>query len=130
MFSEAYCSVAWEVVFHPDFDPEFDALAPVVQDELLAQAKLLEAFGPTLGRPRADTLKGSRHANMKELRFTADGGVWRVAFAFDPERKAVLLVAADKSRVAERRLYRRLIGKADERFDRHLDRLKAARRTR
>ena len=58
MFSAAYCGVAWEVVFHPDFDPEFDALAPVVQDELLAQAKLLEAFGPTLGRPRADTLKG------------------------------------------------------------------------
>ena len=124
-------TVAWEVVFHPDFDPEFDALAPEVQDELLAQAKLLEVFGPTLGRPRADTLKGSRHANMKELRFTTDGGVWRIAFAFDPERKAVLLVAADKSGVGERRLYyRRLIGKADERFDRHLDRLKAARRTR
>ena len=122
--------MVWEVIFHPDFDPEFDTLVPVVQDELLAHAKLLEAFGPTLGRPRADTLKGSRHANMKELRFTADGGVWRVAFAFDPERKAVLLVAADKSGVAERRLYRRLIGKADERFDRHLDRLKAARRTR
>ena len=130
MFLKAYCGVAWEVVFHSDFDPEFDALAPVVQDELLAQAKLLEAFGPTLGRPRADTLKGSRHANMKELRFTADGGVWRVAFAFDPERKAVLLVAADKSGVAERRLYRRLIRKADERFDRHVNRLKAARRTR
>ena len=122
--------MAWEVAFHPDFDPEFDALAPEVQDELLAHARLLEAFGPTLGRPRADTLKGSRHANMKELRFTADGGVWRIAFAFDPERRAVLLVAADKSGVAERRLYRRLIGKADERFDRHLDRLKAVRGTR
>ena len=83
MFPEACCSVASEVVFHP----EFDALAPVVQDELLAQAKLIEAFGPTLGRPRADTLKGSRHANMKELRFTADGGVWRVAFAFDPSAR-------------------------------------------
>ena len=89
--------MAWEVVLHPDFDPEFDALAPDVQDELLAQAKLLKAFGPTLGRPRVDTLKGSRHANMKELRYTADGGVWRIAFAFDPERKAVLLIAADKS---------------------------------
>ena len=123
---------AWpgKSVFHPDFDPEVDALAPEVQDELLAHAKLLEAFGPTLGRPRADTLKGSRRANMKELRFTADGGVWRIAFAFDPERKAVLLVAADKSGVGQRRLYRRLIGKADERFDQHLDRLKAARRTR
>ena len=110
--------------------PSSTPWVPEVQDELLAHAKLLEAFGPTLGRPRADTLKGSRHANMKELRFTADGGVWRIAFAFDPERKAVLLVAADKSGVAERRLYRRLIGQADERFDRHLDRLKTARRTR
>ena len=106
--------MAWEVVLHPDFDPEFDTLAPEVQDELLAHPKLLEAFGPTLGRPRADTLKGSRHANMKELCFTADGGVWRVAFAFDPERKAVLLVAADNAGVAERRLYRRLIGKAEQ----------------
>ncbi len=122
--------MAWEVVFHPDFDPEFDALVPEVQDELLAHAKLLEAFGPTLGRPRADTLNGTRHDNMKELRFAADGGVWRIAFAFDPERKAVLLVAADKSGVAERRFYRRLIAKADERFDRHLDHLRAARRTR
>ncbi len=119
--------MAWEVVFHPDFDSEFDALAAEVQDELLAQAKLIEAFGPTLGRPRADTPKGSRHANMKELRFTADDGVWRIAFAFDPERKAVLLVGADKSGVAERRLYRRLIAKADDRFDRHLDRLRRTR---
>ena len=85
-----------------------------VQDELLAHAKLIEVFGPTLGRPGVDTLKGSRHANMKELRLTADDGVWRIAFAFDPERKAVLLVAADKSGVAERRLYRRLIGEEDE----------------
>ena len=87
MFSDAYCVVVWGIVFHPDFDPEFDALAPVVQDELLAQAKLLEAFGPTLGRPRADTLKGSRHANMKgaSLHRGRRGRVWRVAF--DPERK-------------------------------------------
>lgn len=122
--------VAWAVVLHPDFDPEFDALAPEVQDELLVHARVLETFGPTLGRPRADTLKGSRHANMKELRFTADGGVWRVAFAFDPERKAILLVAADKSGVAGRRVYRRLIDTADARFDQHLDRLKDERRTR
>ena len=81
--------MAWEVVLHPDFDPEFDALAPELQNELLAHAKLLEAFRPTLGRTRADTLKGSRHANMKELRFTAYGGVRRIVFAFDPERKAV-----------------------------------------
>jgi hypothetical protein len=61
--------VKWEVEFHKDFDPEFDALPDDVQNELRAHALLLERFGPQLGRPRVDTLKGSRHANMKELRF-------------------------------------------------------------
>ena len=120
----------WEVGFDPAFDLEFDVLPTTVQDELLAQAKLLEAFGPALGRPRMDTLKGSRYANMKELRFQADDGVWRVAFAFDPQRKAVLLVAGDKSGVNERRFYRQLIKRADARFGMHLDRLKDERRTR
>ena len=120
----------WEAGFDPAFDLEFDALPTTVQDELLAQAKLLEAFGAALGRPRVDTLNGSRHANMKELRFQADGGVWRVAFAFDPQRKAILLVAGDKSGVNERRFYRQLIKRADARFSMHLDRLKDERRTR
>jgi hypothetical protein len=65
---------------------------------------------------------------MKELRFDADDGVWRVAFAFDPLRTAVLLVAADKSGVSERRFYRSMIRKADERFDEHLSLLREARR--
>ena len=67
---------------------------------------------------------------MKELRFQADNGVWRVAFAFDPHRKAVLLVAGNKSGFSERRFYRQLIEKADERFDTHLDRLKDERSSR
>ncbi len=91
-----------------------------MQDEILAHALLLEQFGPQLGRPRVDTLEGSRHRNMKELRFDADDGVWRVAFAFDPRRRAILLVAGDKSGVSERRFYRNLIAKADRRFDCHL----------
>jgi hypothetical protein len=57
---------------------------------------------------------------MKEGRFKAEGGVWRVAFAFDPERKAVLLVGGDKSGVSQKRFYKGLIDKADERFDEHL----------
>ena len=118
----------WEVEFHEDFDPEFDALPDEVQDELRAHAILLEQFGPQLGRPRVDTLKGSRHSNMKELRFDADGGVWRVAFAFDPSRRAVLLVAADKSGGSEKRFYRQLLGKADQRFDNHLARAKKERK--
>jgi hypothetical protein len=71
----------WTVVNHDAFDPEFDALDEVVQDELLAVASLLRIFGPTLGRPHVDTLAGSKHANMKELRFSASDGAWRVAFA-------------------------------------------------
>ena len=118
----------WEVSFHEEFDPEFDALPGAVQDEMLAHAKLLEQFGPQLGRPRADTLDGSRYTNMKELRFDAADGVWRVAFAFDPKRKAILLVCGDKSGASERRFYRRLIAKADERFDRHLAGLKKERK--
>lgn len=114
--------MSWEVLFDADFEPEFDELPEPVQDELLAHAKVLEEFGPTLGRPRVDTLKGSRHANMKELRFNADGGVWRVAFAFDPQRQAILLVCGDKSGVSERKFYDALIRKADERFDQHLAR--------
>ena len=118
----------WKVVLDPDFELEFDRLVSAVQDELLAHALLLEKFGPDLGRPRVDTLKGSTHANMKELRFDADDGVWRVAFAFDPERKAILLVAGDKSGVAQGRFYRALIRKGDERFDRHLAQLRERRK--
>jgi hypothetical protein len=120
-------TVKWIALFHEDFEPEFDALPEEVQDEMLAHAKLLEQFGPQLGRPRVDTLNVSRHANMKELRFDAADGVWRVAFAFDPRRQAILLVAGDKSGVSEKRFYRNLIAKADERFDGHLDRLRKER---
>ena len=91
--------------------------------EILALARVLQEFGPQLGRPRVDTLKGSRHANMKELRFSAADGEWRVAFAFDPRRKAILLVAGDKSGGSEKHFYRELIRRADERFDAHLARI-------
>ena len=117
-------SATWPVEFADKFEGEFDELSDAVQDELLAQAKLLERFGPSLGRPRVDTLKGSKHRNMKELRFDADGGVWRVAFAFDPRRHAMLLAAGDKSGTSQKQFYRSLIAKADKRFDAHLDRIK------
>jgi hypothetical protein len=71
-----------------------------------------------------DTLKNSKHANMKELRFDAADGVRRVAFAFDVARQAVILVAGDKSGESEARFYRMLIATADKRFDDHLARQK------
>ncbi|MER9707517.1 type II toxin-antitoxin system RelE/ParE family toxin [Mesorhizobium sp. M0204] len=120
--------MTWEVVFGDKFDGEFEALPQTVQDELLASAKLLGVFGPQLGRPHADTLNDSSFANMKELRFDADDGVWRVAFAFDRKRKAILLVAGDKSGVSEKRFYKSLIAKADKRYQGHLDRWAAAKK--
>jgi hypothetical protein len=107
-----------------EFEPEFDALHEDVRTEILALSLVLEQFGPRFGRPRVDTLKGSRHANLKELRFAAADGEWRVAFAFDPKRRAILLVAGDKSGSSERRFYLELIRKADDRFNAHLARLK------
>jgi hypothetical protein len=114
----------WTVLYHDAFLSEFEALPETVQDGMLTMAELLTLSGPTLGRPHADTLAGSKHPNMKELRFNADDGVWRVAFAFDPKRRALILVAGDKAGVAQKRFYKALIAKADARFTDHLDTLK------
>lgn len=110
----------WTVITDEAFEAELRGLPSLVQDEVLARARLLQTYGPGLGRPYADTLTGSRHANMKELRFVAGGGVWRVAYAFDPERRAVLLALANKAGVSGKRFYRRLLWTADARYDRHL----------
>jgi hypothetical protein len=119
--------MGWEVDFDEEFEPEFESLSETVQDELYAHARLLERLGPGLGRPGVDTLRDSKFPNMKELRFNAEGGVWRVAFAFDPKRKAILLVAGNKADLWDReeeKFYKQLIKVADERFEAHLERLK------
>ena len=87
---------------------------------MLAHVVVLESFGPQLGRPRVDTLHGSRHANMKELRFDTADGVWRFAFAFDAARRAIVLCGGDKTGGSQRRFYRQLIKKADSRYASHL----------
>jgi hypothetical protein len=120
--------VGWIVEIGEEFEPEFFLMHEDVRGEILALSRLLQQFGPQLGRPRVDTLKGSRYANMKELRFSVADGEWRLAFAFDPRRRAILLVAGDKSGGSEKRFYRQLITKADERFDAHLGRLKKERK--
>jgi hypothetical protein len=80
-----------------EFEPEFDKLHEDVRTEILAWSVVLEQFGPQLTRPRVDTLNGSRHANMKELRFSAADGEWRVAFALIPGvRRSYLLRATNR----------------------------------
>ena len=77
-----------------------------------------------LGRPYVDTLKDSQYANMKELRFNVEKGVWRLAFAFDPKRRAILLVAGNKRGKDQKKFYKKLINTADSRFAEHLEKMK------
>ena len=114
----------WTVILHETFEAELLELADEIQDEIASHAVLLETFGPQLGRPYVDTLENSKHSNMKELRFKAANGVWRVAFAFDPDRQAILLVAGDKSGISQTRFYKKLIKTADERFSEWINREK------
>lgn len=116
--------MTWNIDFQPEFYSEFLELPNDVRLELLAKVALLEIFGPNLKRPHVDTLNGSNYANMKEIRFQAADGAWRVAFAFDPRRCAILLVAGDKSGSSEKRFYRQLIETADSRFQDHLTELR------
>lgn len=118
--------MSWTVLLEPRFEIEFDELDEGVQDALAMRVEQLAEFGPTLGRPAVDTLNGSAYPNMKELRFQANDGVWRVAFAFDPVRRAVLLVAGNKAGVKSERFYRELLRKADDRYRNHLARLSDA----
>ncbi|TCZ63224.1 type II toxin-antitoxin system RelE/ParE family toxin [Roseicella aquatilis] len=111
--------MSWSVVFHPEMAKDFDALPHAVKKGILTVAKALEVGGPTLGRPLVGTLTSSKIRNLKELRFEAAEGEWRVAFAFDRTRIAVLLAAGDKRPFdgrAEQRFYNRLIRSAEERW--------------
>jgi hypothetical protein len=109
----------WVVEFHPEFSREVPEFSDSVRREIYSLVGLLRKLGPQLGRPQVDTLKGSKHSNLKELRFRADHGAWRVAFAFDMRRRAVLLVGGGKSGVSKDKFYRNLIEIADRRFDQH-----------
>lgn len=116
----------WRVLDHPEFNRERARLPQDVSDKLDELSIVLRQEGPVLGRPLVDTLAGSRHANMKELRFSLRGP-WRFAFAFDEDRQAIILVGGNKQGSSEARFYRTLVRVADDRFD---DWLSADRRDR
>ncbi len=118
--------MAWTVLFQDDFAAEFDTFGDAVKLELLTMVEHLERFGPKAKRPQGDTLNGSKRSNMKEFRFNADDGVWRVAFAFDAERRGIVLAAGDKSGGGSDAFYKRLIATADKRMDKFEAAQKAA----
>ena len=84
------------------------------QESIRMKVELLAEYGPHLPRPHADTLKGSKLNNLKELRAQTEKNVFRVAFLFDEERKAVLLIGGDKKGKNEDRFYRNLIKQAEK----------------
>jgi hypothetical protein len=116
--------LAWAIDFHDDFATEFRSWRHDIQKAAAISIATLELLGPT----QVYSLKGSRHGNMKELRFSVGDGEWRIAFAFDPRRHGILLVGASKSGVTSDRFYRRLIATADSRLDAHLATLRSGKR--
>jgi hypothetical protein len=118
----------WRVATTAEFDRWFADLAEDAQVEVIAKVELLKVLGPALGRPHADTLKGSRYSNLKELRADTAQQTLRIAFVFDPERAAILLVAGNKSGTSQKRFYKQLIARAEALYERHLAQLKARRK--
>jgi hypothetical protein len=114
--------MAWEVEHTDEFATWWETLTEYEQAAVAASVRLLEEEGPNLGRPAADTVKGSRHANMKELRTQAQGHPIRTFFAFDPRRTAILLIGGDKT--GDNRFYDRMIPWADDLYEAHLEELK------
>jgi hypothetical protein len=84
--------------------------------------RLLELIGPALGRPYVETIQTSRHPHMHELRVQHRGHPYRVLFAFDPRRAAILLIGGDKT--GDERFYERLVPRADQLYDTYLDQLR------
>jgi hypothetical protein len=108
----------WDVLFDPDFEAWLREQESSVRISITAAGTLLRAFGPALGRPQVDTLKGSRLPNLKELRVQHRGTPWRVLFIFDPKRRAILLVGGHKQ--GNQRWYKTAIPLAEQRYRRHL----------
>jgi len=113
--------VAWEVEYTDEFGAWWETLSEAEQRAVIPAVGMLEEEGPALGRPLADTVAGSRHPNMKELR--PPHGNLRILFAFDPRRMAILLVGGDKTG-RWREFYEEKIPEADRLYDEHLEELR------
>ncbi len=110
--------MACEVEFTDEFEHWWDSLSADEQDSVNFSVRLLQEQGVHLKRPHADTVRGSRYANMRELRVQHEGRPYRVLFAFDPRRTAMLLIGGDKT--GQPRWYAEFVPQADEIYARHL----------
>ena len=115
----------WEIELLPEFAEWWRELPEETQQAISHDMRLLALRGPMLGRPLVDTIHGSRFPNMKELRTMHLGRQYRSFFAFDPRRRAIVLIGGDKT--GDARFYDRMIARADALFAEHLYRLALSR---
>lgn len=112
----------WEVEYTDEFEGWWDGLSEAEQEDVAAYVTLLEKKGPTLPFPYSSDIRGARHTHMRELRVQHKGRPYRVLYAFDPRRTAILLIGGDKT--GDERWYDVNVPLADEIYDRHLAALK------
>jgi hypothetical protein len=112
----------WRIEITDDFFEWFRSLTESQQDAVRVDIEVLEKMGPYLGRPFVDSIKGSRHSNMKELRTMHGRRHLRSFFAFDPRRTAILLLGGDKT--GDKKFYDRMVPLADRLFDQYLAELR------
>jgi hypothetical protein len=113
--------MAWEIETTDEYDEWFLDQTEDSQAAIRMKVELLSEYGPYLSRPHADTLKGSSLCNLKELRAKTESHVFRVAFIFDEERKAILLTGGDKKGKKEGRFYLNLIKQAETIYYQYLN---------
>jgi hypothetical protein len=116
--------MTWDVLVAPEFQSWLASLPQQGKRAVAVDLEVLREYGPQLGRPLVDHIKASKHGNMKELRTTSGGNAYRTIFAFDPIRRAVLLIGGDKSGQNQERFYKAIIKQADAIYDRHLEQMK------
>jgi hypothetical protein len=114
--------MAWLVEVTDEFSVWFVALTPLVQDDIDRIVGLLEAKGPQLSFPFSSGLIGSRHSHMRELRVQSSGDPYRIFYAFDPRRVAILLIGGCKT--GDGRFYQEMIPRADELYEIYLAELR------
>ena len=114
--------MTWIVEVTDEFSAWFVGLEASLQDDIDRVAGLLEARGPQLPFPFSSGVVGSRHGQMRELRVQSGGEPYRIFYAFDPRRTAILLIGGCKT--GDGRFYERMIPEADELYDVYLDELR------
>ncbi|SEJ93412.1 hypothetical protein SAMN04488058_1426 [Deinococcus reticulitermitis] len=112
-------SAQWEVEYTDELEAWWEALTEDEQDAIAAVVGLLQDDGPNLKFPHSSGISTSRHSHMRELRIQYAGRPYRILYAFDPLRNAILLIGGDKT--GQSRWYEIYVPIADDLYDTHLN---------